>query len=202
MTAHSLRAELDLLQRQPHMKMWLESLDRLRADTRVNARLHRSKSLNWICLAVQLWAFSGIQLTRKNRQQDVDAGVWVVHSPLYSVQTRLASSTGTDVSPNEDQQTSSVRYKDCICDSKISVTRFFPPICWVGVAAGLVQIIKQKCTFLSEYKKTLVWMHCFPTETHSGRCSERRLKTSISAFLQGKTMLLCGHTVNLRCLYN
>lgn len=158
--------------------MRLESLDRLHADTRVNARLHGSKSLNWISLAAQLWTFRGIQLMRKKqarrcRRRGLSCALY---APLYSVQTRLASSAGTDVSPSEDQRTSSVRYEDCICDSKISVTHFFLPICWVGVAAGVVQIIKQKCTFLPEDKKTVVWMHCFPTETHSGRCSERRLK--------------------------
>lgn len=152
--ASSLRIWLDVLQRQLSMKMWLERLDRLHVDTHVNTRVHGSKSLNWICLAVKLQAFRGIQLTWKSRLQDVDAGVSVVYSTLYSVQTRLTSSTGTYVSPSEDQQTSSVRHKDCICDSEISVTPFFPsPICWVVRQLGWYRLSHRNVLFFVNTKR-------------------------------------------------
>lgn len=86
--------------------------------------------MNLVCFAAL-----GLQRHPANKEyKQCDAEVWVARSPLCSVQTRLA---GTDASPPEDQRTSSVRYKDCICDSEISATllmfSFFPPICWAGM---------------------------------------------------------------------
>lgn len=120
-------------------------------------------------------------------QQDADAAVWAVGAPLRSTLLRHASEAAQAPCFTERRpQTISVRYRDCAGERDFCSLHFPSD---QGLAEQLGTIVTRKrpsrCDGNSHRSERLISLL-----EHRGRCSERRLKPSISLVLQGKTTLL------------